>query len=149
MTLRAREKYQVNVRCTDIRINISRQVTISLRDRLALSNLAEWRQLAACLLVVCESARDIAWRLGSLRAAEDARPQEVYSTRIARAGLIPKFIGASDPYAVPEHEEAAIDTRDLEENEAIQRILLKLEHEGCLRRGASSASQAWSGQLKG
>jgi len=51
----------------------------------------------------------------------------------ARAGLIPEFTGVSDPYEVPEHPEIAIDTTDLEVDEAIQRILLKLEHEGYLR----------------
>ncbi|HYP67653.1 MAG TPA: bifunctional sulfate adenylyltransferase/adenylylsulfate kinase [Thiobacillaceae bacterium] len=51
----------------------------------------------------------------------------------ARAGLIPEFTGVSDPYEVPEHPEIAVDTTDLEVDEAIQRILLKLEHEGYLR----------------
>lgn len=51
----------------------------------------------------------------------------------ARAGLIPEFTGVSDPYEVPEHPEIAVDTTDLEVDEAIQRILPKLEHEGYLR----------------
>jgi sulfate adenylyltransferase len=51
----------------------------------------------------------------------------------ARAGLIPEFTGVSDPYEVPEHPELAIDTTGLSVDEAIQRILLKLEHEGYLR----------------
>ena len=51
----------------------------------------------------------------------------------ARAGLIPEFTGVSDPYEVPEHPELAIDTTGLNVDEAIQRILLKLEHEGYLR----------------
>ena len=51
----------------------------------------------------------------------------------ARAGLIPEFTGVSDPYEVPEHAEIAIDTTNLEVDEAIQHILLKLEHEGYLR----------------
>ena len=51
----------------------------------------------------------------------------------ARAGLIPEFTGVSDPYEVPEHAEVTVDTTDLEVDEAIQRILLKLEHEGYLR----------------
>ncbi len=51
----------------------------------------------------------------------------------ARAGLIPEFTGVSDPYEVPEHPELAIDTTGLGIDEAVQRILLKLEHEGYLR----------------
>ena len=51
----------------------------------------------------------------------------------ARAGLIPEFTGVSDPYEVPEQAELALDTSDLTVDEAVQRILLKLEHEGYLR----------------
>ena len=51
----------------------------------------------------------------------------------ARAGLIPEFTGVSDPYEVPETPELAIDTTGLGIDEAVQRILLKLEHEGYLR----------------
>jgi sulfate adenylyltransferase len=51
----------------------------------------------------------------------------------ARAGLIPEFTGVSDPYEVPEHPELAIDTTGLGIDEAVQQILLKLEHEGYLR----------------
>lgn len=51
----------------------------------------------------------------------------------ARAGLIPEFTGVSDPYEVPEKPELAIDTTGLAIDEAVQQILLKLEHEGYLR----------------
>lgn len=51
----------------------------------------------------------------------------------ARAGLIPEFTGVSDPYEAPEHPELAIDTTYLGIDEAVQQILLKLEHEGYLR----------------
>ena len=51
----------------------------------------------------------------------------------ARAGLIPEFTGVSDPYEVPENPELAIDTTHLGIDEAVQQILLKLEHEGNLR----------------
>lgn len=51
----------------------------------------------------------------------------------ARAGLIPEFTGVSDPYEVPEQPELAIDTTGLGIDEAVQQILLKLEHEGYLR----------------
>jgi sulfate adenylyltransferase len=51
----------------------------------------------------------------------------------ARAGLIPEFTGVSDPYEVPESPELAIDTTSVGIDEAVQQILLKLEHEGYLR----------------
>ncbi|MGV8989979.1 MAG: adenylyl-sulfate kinase [Thiobacillus sp.] len=51
----------------------------------------------------------------------------------ARAGLIPEFTGVSDPYEVPENAELAIDTTCLGIEEAVQQVLLKLEHEGYLR----------------
>ncbi len=51
----------------------------------------------------------------------------------ARAGLIPEFTGVSDPYEVPERPELSLDTTGLSVDEAVQRVLLKLEHEGYLR----------------
>jgi sulfate adenylyltransferase len=51
----------------------------------------------------------------------------------ARAGLVKAFTGVSDPYEVPEHPELAVDTSQLSVDEAVQRILLKLEQEGFLR----------------
>jgi sulfate adenylyltransferase len=51
----------------------------------------------------------------------------------ARAGLVKEFTGVSDPYEVPEHPELAIDTSNVEVDEAVQRILLTLEREGYLR----------------
>lgn len=51
----------------------------------------------------------------------------------ARAGLVKAFTGVSDPYEVPEHPELSLDTSQLTVDEAVQRILLKLEQEGFLR----------------
>ena len=51
----------------------------------------------------------------------------------ARAGLIKEFTGVSDPYEVPASPELAIDTSDIGVDEAVQRVLLKLEREGYLR----------------
>ncbi len=51
----------------------------------------------------------------------------------ARAGLIPEFTGVSDPYEVPEMPELAIDTSQYSVEEAVQKVVLKLEHEGYLR----------------
>lgn len=51
----------------------------------------------------------------------------------ARAGLIPEFTGVSDPYEIPEKPELAIDTAQCSVEEALQMVVLKLEHEGFLR----------------
>jgi sulfate adenylyltransferase len=51
----------------------------------------------------------------------------------ARAGLIPEFTGVSDPYEIPENAELTIDTTRYSVEEAVQMIVLKLEHEGYLR----------------
>lgn len=51
----------------------------------------------------------------------------------ARAGLVKEFTGVSDPYEAPTAPEVAIDTSNVSVDEAVQRILLKLEREGFLR----------------
>ena len=50
----------------------------------------------------------------------------------ARAGLIPEFTGVSDPYEIPQRPELAIDTALCSVEEAVQTVVLKLEHEGFL-----------------
>ncbi|MDP1681396.1 MAG: adenylyl-sulfate kinase [Burkholderiales bacterium] len=52
----------------------------------------------------------------------------------ASAGLVKEFTGVSDPYEVPASPELSIDISDIGVDEAVQRILLKLEREGYLRR---------------
>lgn len=51
----------------------------------------------------------------------------------ARAGLVKEFTGVSDPYEIPENPELAIDTSNVDVDEAVQRIMLKLERDGYLR----------------
>ena len=48
----------------------------------------------------------------------------------ARAGLVKEFTGVSDPYEIPQSPELSIDTSSLGVDEAVQRILLKLERDG-------------------
>jgi len=52
---------------------------------------------------------------------------------LARAGKLKEFTGVSDPYEVPEHAELGIDTSDISPDEAVQRIVLKLESLGLIR----------------
>jgi sulfate adenylyltransferase len=47
----------------------------------------------------------------------------------ARAGIIKDFTGISDPYEVPTDADVVIDTTDLSPDEAVQELLLHLEHE--------------------
>jgi sulfate adenylyltransferase len=48
----------------------------------------------------------------------------------ARAGLIKSFTGIDDPYEAPESPELRIDTSEIPPEEAVQRVLLKLESLG-------------------
>lgn len=52
----------------------------------------------------------------------------------ARAGEIKEFTGISDPYEAPEHPELIINTNALSPDEAVQKILLKLENLGYLKK---------------
>jgi sulfate adenylyltransferase len=52
---------------------------------------------------------------------------------LARAGKLKEFTGVSDPYEVPEDAEMRIDTSDISPDEAVQRIVLKLESLGLVR----------------
>ena len=52
---------------------------------------------------------------------------------LARAGKLKEFTGVSDPYEVPEDAELRIDTSDVTPDEAVQRIVLKLEALGLIR----------------
>ncbi len=48
----------------------------------------------------------------------------------ARAGMIKEFTGISDPYETPQDADFVIDTTYLTPEEAVQELILRLEHEG-------------------
>jgi sulfate adenylyltransferase len=52
---------------------------------------------------------------------------------LARAGKLKEFTGVSDPYEIPQDAEMRIDTSDINPDEAVQRIVLKLEALGLVR----------------
>jgi len=52
---------------------------------------------------------------------------------LARSGKLKEFTGVSDPYEVPENAELRLDTSDISPDEAVQRIILKLEALGLIR----------------
>lgn len=63
-----------------------------------------------------------------LSTCEDRDRKGLYAK--ARAGLIKGFTGIDDPYETPETPELSIDTTHCTPDEAVQRILLKLESLG-------------------
>lgn len=67
----------------------------------------------------------------SIQVCESRDRKGLYAK--ARAGVIPEFTGVSDPYEAPENAELDIDTAQYSVDEAVQRIVLKLEQEGYLR----------------
>jgi hypothetical protein len=71
----------------------------------------------------------------SLAVCEGCDRKGLYAK--TRAGIVKEFTGISDPYEVPEKPEFTINTSGISVDEAVQRILLKLEHEGYLRSSAT------------
>ena len=49
---------------------------------------------------------------------------------MARQGKIKGFTGIDDPYETPKNPSLEIDTTDITEEEAIQKVILYLEKEG-------------------
>ncbi len=83
--------------------------------------------------------RDMVEEYGLFVEVHVATPLEVCETRdrkglyaLARAGKIKEFTGISDPYEVPVDAELRIDTSDISPDEAVQRIVLKLEGLGLI-----------------
>ena len=52
---------------------------------------------------------------------------------MARQGKIKGLTGVDDPYEAPENPALEIDTTDITEEEAIQKVMLYLEKEGYLK----------------
>lgn len=84
-----------------------------------------------------KEVREMISPLGGFNLVYISTPLSVCETRDrkglyakARAGIIKEFTGISDPYEVPENPELTIDTTDITPEEAVQQIILRLEHEG-------------------
>lgn len=109
------------------------------------SEIVKHRGIAICAPIAPYAAtrrdvRDMIEQYGGFFEIHVATPIETCEARDrkglyakARAGLVKEFTGVSDPYEVPEHPELAIDTSNVDVDEALQRILLKLERDGYLR----------------
>jgi len=109
------------------------------------SEIVKHRGIAICAPIAPyaatrRSVRDMIEQYGGFFEIHVATPIEVCESRDrkglyakARAGLVKEFTGVSDPYEAPENPELAIDTSDVSVDEAVQRILLKLERDGYLR----------------
>ncbi|MDX1571209.1 MAG: bifunctional sulfate adenylyltransferase/adenylylsulfate kinase [Xanthomonadales bacterium] len=83
--------------------------------------------------------RDMVSPLGGFIEIHVSTPLEVCEERdrkglyaMARAGKIKEFTGISDPYEEPETPELRIDTSECPPDEAVQRIILKLEQLGLI-----------------
>lgn len=87
-----------------------------------------------------EQVRETVSAAGVFVEIHVATPLEVCEQRdrkglyaLARAGKIKEFTGISDPYEVPENPDLRIDTTDITPDQAVQRIVLKLEALGLIR----------------
>ena len=87
-----------------------------------------------------QSVREMVSQFGLFVETHVATPLEVCEQRdrkglyaLARAGKLKEFTGISDPYEAPETPELRIDTSDTSPDEAVQRIVLKLESLGLIR----------------
>ena len=109
------------------------------------SEIVKHRGVAICAPIAPYAATRLAVRrmieqYGGFFEIHIATPIEVCEARDrkglyakARAGIVKEFTGVSDPYEIPASPELSIDTSDIGVDEAVQRILLKLEREGYLR----------------
>ena len=109
------------------------------------SEIVKHRGVAICAPIAPYTAtrqavRHMIEQYGGFFEIHVATPIEVCESRDrkglyakARAGIVKEFTGVSDPYEVPAAPELSIDTSDIGVDEAVQRILLKLEREGYLR----------------
>ena len=109
------------------------------------SEIVKHRGIAICAPIAPYSAtrhdvREMIEQYGGFFEIHVATPIETCEARDrkglyakARAGLVKEFTGVSDPYEVPENPELAIDTSNVGVDEAVQRIMLKLERDGYLR----------------
>jgi sulfate adenylyltransferase len=86
-----------------------------------------------------KSVREMVAQYGLFIEIHVSTPLEVCETRdrkglyaLARSGKLKEFTGISDPYETPEVPELRIDTSDIEPDEAVQRIVLKLEALGVI-----------------
>ncbi|MBN2534986.1 MAG: bifunctional sulfate adenylyltransferase/adenylylsulfate kinase [Spirochaetales bacterium] len=84
-----------------------------------------------------KEVRDVISSLGGFTLVHISTPLSVCESRDrkglyakARAGIIKEFTGISDPYEEPDDAEMVLDTTDMSPEEAVQQVILYLEHEG-------------------
>lgn len=85
--------------------------------------------------------RDVVSAVGGFLEVHVATPIEECERRDrkglyakARAGLLKQFTGIDDPYEVPVNPELTIDTTEISPDECANRVLLKLENLGFIKR---------------
>ncbi len=108
------------------------------------SEITKNRGVAICAPIAPYTAtrqevREMIQHYGAFIEVHISTPLEVCEQRdrkglyaAARAGKIQHFTGISDPYEVPENPELRLDTQQMSPEQAVQRILLKLEAMGLI-----------------
>jgi len=133
-----------------VRANLSSELGFSKEHRdlniqrigFVASEITKNRGIAICAPIapydeVRQKVRELIEGYGGFILVHVATPLEVCEERDrkglyakARAGIIKEFTGISDPYEEPENPDVEIDTSDMSPEEAAQKVLLHLEHEG-------------------
>jgi sulfate adenylyltransferase len=133
-----------------VRRNLSSKLTFSKEDRdinvrrigFVASEITKNRGIAICAPIAPyeitrNEIRQVIEQYGGFFEVHIATPLETCEKRDrkgmyakARAGLIKGFTGVDDPYEIPAHPEAVVDTTDITPDEAAQQIMVVLGQKG-------------------
>ena len=135
-----------------VRINLSSELGFSKEHRdlnvsrigFVASEITKNGGIAICAPIapyeqVRKSNREVIGKVGSYIEVHVATPLEVCEERDvkglyakARQGIIKGFTGIDDPYEIPVEPEIFIDTADITQEQAVQKVMHYLENEGFL-----------------
>ena len=135
-----------------VRINLSSELGFSKEHRdlnvsrigFVASEITKNGGIAICAPIapyeqVRKSNREVIGKVGSYIEVHVATPLEVCEERDvkglyakARQGIIKGFTGIDDPYEIPVEPEIFIDTSDITQEQAVQKVMHYLENEGFL-----------------
>ena len=135
-----------------VRINLSSELGFSKEHRdlnvsrigFVASEITKNGGIAICAPIapyeqVRKSNREVIGKVGSYIEVHVATPLEVCEERDvkglyakARQGIIKGFTGIDDPYEIPVEPEILIDTSDITQEQAVQKVMHYLENEGFL-----------------
>ena len=135
-----------------VRINLSSELGFSKEHRdlnvsrigFVASEITKNGGIAICAPIapyeqVRKSNREVIGKVGSYIEVHVATPLEVCEERDvkglyakARQGIIKGFTGIDDPYEIPVEPEILIDTSDITQEQAVQKVMHYLENDGFL-----------------